>query len=118
MKKAILGILIVGLIFSVSCSKNTNANSYSGGGALPTNYISILDDGFSPASLRVSNGSSITFLNSTNQTHTLVSDDSLTLITTPIAPARSFAYQKYFVGIINYHCVQHPTERGMIEQIP
>ena len=118
MKKLILFSLVAGLILSVSCSKNENANSYAAGGALPTNYVSILDDGFSPASLRVSNGSSITFLNSTNITHTLVSNDSVMMITTPINPAKSYVYKKYFVGTMPYHCIEHPSERGIIEQIP
>ena len=42
MNKLILFSLVAGLILSVSCSKNENANSYAAGGALPTNYVSIL----------------------------------------------------------------------------
>ena len=118
MKKGLnyLLVIVLGGLMIASCSKNENANSYAAGGGVPTNYISILDDGFSPAVLRVANGSSITFLNSSSNTHTLVSDDSTTLVTTPILPAKYFSYRKYFVGILNYHCVEHPSERGIIEQ--
>lgn len=101
----------------ISC-KTENANSYGGGGTLPTNYIFILDNGFSPNSLRVANGSSITFVNNSNYTHTIVSADLSTLVTTPISPAHSFIYKKYYVGVISYHCVEHPTEKGSIEYTP
>jgi hypothetical protein len=111
----LLMIVLSGMIIA-SCTKNENPNAYAAGGGVPTNYISILDNGFSPSVLIVANGSSITFLNSTNNTHTLVSDDSTTLVTTPILPAKYFAFRKYFVGILNYHCVQHPSETGIIEQ--
>ena len=101
----------------LSC-KDENANAYGGAGALPTNYIFILDNGFSPSSLRIANGSSVTFVNNSNSTHTIISTDSSTLVTTPIAPAHSFIYKKYFVGVINYHCVEYPTDIGSIEFTP
>jgi plastocyanin len=118
MKKGFQYLLVIvfGGLLITSCSKNENANSYAAGNGLPTNYISILDNGFSPNVLIVPNGSSITFLNSSNSTHTLVSDDSTTLVTTPILPTKYFSYRKYFVGILNYHCVEHPSETGIIEQ--
>jgi plastocyanin len=118
MKKGLNYLIVIVLsgLLITSCSKSENANSYAAGGGVPTNYISILDNGFSPSVLRVANGSSITFLNSTNSTHTLVSDDSTTLVTTPILPTKYFSYRKYFVGILNYHCVEHPSETGIIEQ--
>lgn len=118
MKKGLnyLFVIVFGGMLIASCNKNENANSYAAGNGLPTNYVSILNGGFSPNVLIVPNGSSITFLNSSSSTHTLVSDDSVTLVTTPIAPNKYFSYRKYFVGILNYHCVEHPSETGIIEQ--
>ncbi len=110
-------VLCVFAVSFISC-KNENANAYGGAGTLPTNYIFILDNGFSPNSLRIANGSSVTFVNNSNSTHTIISTDSLTLVTTPIAPAHDFIYKKYFVGVINYHCVEHPTDMGSIEFTP
>jgi len=111
-----LFVIVLSGLLVASCSKNENANSFAAGNGLPTKYISILNEGFYPNELVVPNGSSITFLNSSNSTHTLISDDAVTLVTTPIAPNKYFSYRKYFVGIVNYHCIEHPLERGIIEQ--
>jgi hypothetical protein len=66
--------------------------------------------------LVIPNGSSITFLNSSSSSHTLISDDAVTLVTTTIAPTKYFSYMNYFIGVINYHCIEHPLERGIIEK--
>jgi len=120
MNKSICRVGFILCLFAVSflSCKDENANAYGGAGGLPTNYIFILDNGFSPSSLRIANGSSVTFVNNSNSTHTIISTNSTTLVTTPIAPANSFIYKKYFVGVINYHCVEHPTDIGSIEFTP
>ena len=55
-------LLIVSLFFT-SCNKDGAGQSVPVGGNLPTNYIIISDGAFSPNSITVVNGSSITFVN-------------------------------------------------------
>ena len=110
-------LLCVTVLFYLSCTKpNTGYNSQ--GGLLPTHYIKILTDSFSPMNLTVSIGSSITFVNSSNDNHTIISDDGFAIVTPTIAPATSFYYKKDTIGIINYHCIEHPTIRGTIQFRP
>jgi plastocyanin len=97
----------------VSCGKENVATELNGG-QLPTSYISILDSSFSPTVLNISIGASVTFLNSTNTVHTIVSDDSTSFRTSAIAPFQSFYFKKDTIGTIGYHCVEHPNVRGVI----
>ncbi|MEI8052128.1 MAG: hypothetical protein WCH52_00145 [Bacteroidota bacterium] len=103
--------------FYISCSKES-ANSTGSGGGLPTHYIKILDDSVSPAYLKVAQGSTITFVNLSSISQTMVSDNCTSLNTPLIAPANFFIYKKDTVGIISYHSLQHPLVRGIIEIRP
>ena len=112
--------LLIGTLFS--CSK-TEEDFGAQGGLLPTNYINIQDNSFSPSTLTVANGSSITFLNKTTTSHTIVSADSSTILSPSIASG-SFFYVKpdtlsgSLPVNINYHCMEHPTVTGTIILIP
>ena len=109
-------VLITGIY---SCHKKDNIFEPQGG-LLPTHYVSIKDGSFSPASLTVANGSSITFLNGTTASHTLISDDSTTLHSILIAPDSSYFFKPDTATTIPvliyipYHCIEHPTVRGTI----
>ena len=113
------GLLLTGLY---SCSKDEE-DFGAQGELLPTHYISILDSSFSPSLLTVAAGSSITFLNKTTVNHTMISDDSSTILSPAIAP-NSFFYVKpdtlagAFAVHINYHCKEHPAVKGEIILLP
>ena len=109
------GVLLTGIN---SCSKN-NTDFDAQGGLLPTHYINIFDGSFSPAVLSIAAGSSITFLNKTTVSHTMVSADSSTILSPAIAPS-SFYYVKpdtlsgSLPVVIYYHCKEHPAVTGSI----
>jgi len=104
--------LLISILF-FSCEKQ-GSSSPAQGGNIPTNYIKIIENGFSPSSLTVAIGSSITFVNNSNQTHTIISDDNTTIITPAIEPATSFYYKKDTLGTFNYHSMEQPSMRGSI----
>ena len=113
------GLLVAGIY---SCSKSGDDFDPQGG-LLPTHYIDIKDSSFSPNLLSVANGSSITFLNKSTISHTLVSDDSSTILSPAILP-NSFYFVKpdTMAGslpvYIYYHCKEHPTVTGTIILTP
>lgn len=111
----LIGSLLIGLLFS--CSKSTD-NSNIKGGTIPTHYIKILNDSFSPQQLTVAVGSSITFVNNTDVVHTIVSDDSATILSPGILPATSYFFKKDTVAVIPYHCKEHQNIRGVITLRP
>ena len=101
-----------------SCTKEEEIGYNDLGGTLPTNYIYVTDQSFSPSFVRVAIGSSFTFVNLTGQTHTIVSDDLTTIPPHSIAPSTKFYFKKDTVATINYHCVEHPTITGTLELRP
>jgi plastocyanin len=112
-------LLVLTLLGFYSCDKE-NDGFNTPGGLLPTKYITIEDSTFSPSTITVANGNSFTFLNSTGVAHTLMSDDSTTLASITIAPDSSYFFKPDTATTvpvdiyIPYHCVQHPSARGVI----
>lgn len=109
----VFALLLTSLIWLSSCDKQIGYNGV--GGTLPSNYIYITDSTITPNSLRLSIGSSVTFVNTSSQAHQLVSNDNVTIHTPTINPSTSYYYKKDTVGVFNYHCELHPTETGSIE---
>jgi plastocyanin len=112
LSRIILPVLALTALLTSSCNKQTNFNAQGGG--LPTYYVRILEDSFSPNQLTVSIGASITFVNLSSQTHTLVSDNGQSLASPAILPSSSYYYKKDTVGVITYHSVENPNMRGTI----
>ena len=91
------------------------AANYGGvGGALPTHYISIADNVVSPASIVVSIGSSITFLNQSGTNQTIVSDNCTSLASSTMPPSGHFLFKKDTLGTITYHSIENPSLTGSI----
>ena len=107
----IFTFLVLGF-FALSCSKNIDYNPQ--GGNLPTNYIVLKENGFSPQFLTVVSGSSITFVNQTTVPHTLRTSDSITIPPVSIAANSSFFFKKDTSGTFSYYCEIHPAETGII----
>src|SRR5690349_20900587 len=109
MKKGVAAIFTV-IIFSVTACNKTGI-AEPAGGELPTNYIIVKDSIFTPATLTVVSGSSITFVNNTANAHTIMTDDTVTIKRTAIAPGTSFFFKKDTSGTFPYHCTVHPSAR-------
>ncbi|MEP7164997.1 MAG: hypothetical protein ABI741_09885 [Ferruginibacter sp.] len=112
-------LLLAGLY---SCSKDEE-DFGAQGGLLPTHYIDIRDSSFSPSLITVAAGSSFTFLNKTTINHTIVSDDSSTILSPAIAPSSSFYVKPDTLAgslavRIYYHCKEHPAAQGTIILLP
>lgn len=105
------------LVILAGCEKNDRGD-VNAGGLLPTNYVSINGSGFSPATLTLVGGNSVTFLNSTSQNHQVVSDDSVTIRSGIIAPQKSYYWKKDLQGTYPYHCTIHPAETGTLTLTP
>ena len=74
-------ILVTAGIFVISCGKSSSGyNSNPGGGTPPPppagNSVSIKDMAFSPATLNVTAGTTVTWTNNDAMTHTVTADDA------------------------------------------
>jgi len=120
MRRNILYYLLLGVILTWSiygCNKDDESYNPQGG-YLPTNYITIQDSSFSPLTITLVAGNSITFLNSTNSNHQIISDDSVTINTNVLGPQGHYYWKKDTVGTFPIHCVNHPRARGLITLTP
>jgi plastocyanin len=67
------------------------------------NTISIKDSAFTPASMQISVGTTVTWVNNDTVQHTVTSDTSL-FDSGPIAPGAKFTYTFAQAGTFAYHC--------------
>lgn len=113
--KLFAALIIVCAFIVTACTKH---DAYpAAGGNLPTNYITILPNGkLSPVSLTVASGSSITFVNTHNKPHRILSMDlDSSIYTAVIPPDSSFFYKNdTLIGVYAYKCVLDSTILGVI----
>lgn len=111
----LLGLVTIGVY---SCDKNRGDNV--GGGELPTHYIEFRDSAFDPHTTAQANGSNFTFLNNTENTITVVGDDTTLLKSVTLGPHLSYFFKPDTIPptpipvYIPFHCVEHPSARGLI----
>lgn len=106
--------LFISAIAITSCGKSSGYNS--GNTTAPpavANSVSIVNMAFSPASLTVPLGTTVTWTNNDGMTHTVTSDvtgfDSGNI-------SMGGTYSKVFsvAGTYSYHCTIHPAMKGTI----
>jgi plastocyanin len=106
-------LLFVSAVF-VYCSKSNGYNSGSGGmNNAQTTSVSIKDMVFSPASLSVSAGTTVTWYNYDAVDHTVTADDaSFDSGNIPMGGK----YSKTFTsaGTFSYHCTLHPEMKATV----
>ena len=104
-------VLLSAAILLYSCSKgyNSSPNTYSppspGGGA--TSTVTIQNMAFTPDTLTVKAGTTVTWYNMDEVPHTVV-DLNGRFSSPSIAPGYSYAYPFTVVGTYTYHCTIHP----------
>ncbi len=104
--QGILFLLFVSAIF-VYCSKSNGYSSGSTNTPPPTNTVSIKNMAFSPASLSVSAGSTVTWYNNDAVAHTVTADDgSFDSGNIPMGGKYSKVFSS--AGTFAYHCTIHP----------
>ena len=101
-----------------SCNKDGEGQSEPVGGALPTNYIIVNDSIFSPSSVTVVNGSSITFVNRSGTAKGIYSSDSVVINKQNILSNASYFFKKDTVGTIIFRMAGKPSASGSITYTP
>ena len=111
----LLVCLATGII--ASCSKSNGVYDTKNG-VVPADDIQIRDDQFFPGIDSVALGASIRFVNITGVSHTLISDDSVSVNTPTILPASTYTFKINTTGTFRYHCIEHPAISGVIVMRP
>lgn len=73
----------------------------------PPNTVSIANMAFTPATITVSAGTKITWMNNDNITHTVTADDN-SFDSGNIGGGSSFSRTFSVAGTYSYHCTIHP----------
>lgn len=115
MKYIFINLLIFLAAFILGACKKTNTENFYAGGQVPSKYVYLFDDKFSPANVTYYRGAYVTFSNLSTRTHKLISTDS-TINSGLIAPGKSHTLQFLNIGTYDYHCTEH-NEQGTIEII-
>ncbi|MFI5186792.1 MAG: cupredoxin family copper-binding protein [Chitinophagales bacterium] len=105
-----LGLSLLFLTILVSCSKSSATNNNSP--AAP-NSVSIVNMAFAPASINVTPGTTITWSNKDNMTHTVTANDD-SFDSGGIGTGGSFTKTFSAAGTYLYHCSIHPSMTGTI----
>lgn len=109
-RKLLIITALVGVIFLImSCYKskssyNNNASTYK---------VSISSAGYSPASLTIATGSTITWTNNDNMVHTVVTADG-SINSGDIAAGSSYSKTFSAAGTFNYYDVNNKSMTGVV----
>jgi plastocyanin len=105
---SLVSILAISMIF-LACSKSSTP-------AMNTNNpttVSIKNMAFSPSSLTVATGTTVTWVNNDGITHTVTADNG-SFNSGNITPGNSFTHTFSAVGAVSYHCSIHPMMTGSV----
>jgi len=105
-------VLLISAFAIISCGKNSGYTSPMNN-VPATNMVSIVNMSFSPASLSVTAGTTITWTNNDNTTHTVTADDN-SFDSGNIAPGTKYSRLFSAAGTYTYHCTIHPMMKGTI----
>lgn len=107
-------LLLISAIVIVSCGKSNSYGSSSSNNPVPVaNSVSIVNMAFSPVTLTVTAGSTITWTNNDNMTHTVTADDN-SFDSGNIAMGSKYSKTFSTAGTYTYHCTIHPNMKGTI----
>jgi len=104
----LLSVLIAAFVL-VSCYKSKSSYNSSSS----TAKISITSSGYSPASLTVTNGSTVTWTNNDNITHTVTTDEG-SINSGDIAPGSSYSKTFATAGTYTYHDAHNANMTGVL----
>jgi plastocyanin len=119
MKKWILSLGLLGLVVASACggaqppATTLAPTPTTSTPALAGTPITISDYTFLPTKLTVAVGATVTWTNTDNYSHTVVSDSGL-FSSGSISTGNSFSYTFKSAGTFAYHCSVHPYMTGMV----
>ena len=113
--KLLFGLVVLTTTLAIfSCSKGGSSYSSSNNNPPPGssgNAVSIVNMSFSPSTITVSAGTTITWTNNDAMTHTVTADDN-SFNSGNIAPGSKFSKVFATAGSFTYHCSIHPGMKG------
>jgi plastocyanin len=80
-----------------------------------TTKVSVQDNQFKPADIKVKSGDTVTFTNDGAVAHTVTATDGADFDSGTLAPGKTFSFVAAGHGTITYVCTIHPGMQGTVE---
>jgi plastocyanin len=77
--------------------------------------VSVQDNSFSPAAVKVAKGDTVTFTNDGAIAHTVTATSGAKFDSGSLAPGATFKFTAVKAGTVSYVCTFHPGMQGTIE---
>jgi len=122
MKKIYLILAVIALALFAGCS-STNTTTTTVTYQITTNSLSntgknwninIQNFAFTPNSLTISKGDTVTWQNMDTVSHTIVSDEGTEIKSDALANGGTYSHTFESSGTYNYHCSIHPSMKASI----
>lgn len=111
-QKMVIALAMLFSVFFLACKKE-DPNPNGGGGSGGTNQVSMQGSQFSPASITVSKGSAVTWINNENVVHTVTSNAG-SFDSGDMANGNTFSFTFSNAGTFPYHCKHHSSMTGTV----
>ena len=107
-------LLLMTPVVIISCSKSGSYSSGSNNPPMTTaNTVSIMGMAYSPATLTVTAGTTVTWTNNDTMAHTVTADDN-SFDSGTMNPGAKYSKVFSTAGTISYHCTIHPTMKASV----
>jgi len=115
----VIGVIVVLVNKSnnnqMGTSSSSNSNSSSSSQAQATDKVTISNFSFSPSSITVKKGTSVTWTNHDSVAHTVVeTDGKVGPKSQAVNPGQSYSFTYNTPGTFAYHCSIHPDMTGTV----
>ena len=125
MKKIIIGIVVITILIVVgyfllgnSKSNDTSQlplnNQQNTENSVAANNVGIASFKFSPSSITIKVGESVSWTNQDSASHTIVSDSGSEIQSSSLVQGASYFHTFNAAGTYNYHCGIHPSMKGVV----
>lgn len=110
-------LIIVASLFTVSnssCSKSSNTAAPGGTTGTASNVVTIANMAFSPSTITVKLGTTVSWKNTDGFAHTVTSNDGTNFNSGNLVAGANFSYTTKAVGTFDYHCNIHSGMTGTL----
>ncbi len=112
-----INLVPIGLIFAIllvsGCTQYPNGGNQTASDQTGNN-IEIKNFAFSPSTLTIKVGETVTWANIDSTSHTVTSDSGSELGSDTLSPSQSYSHTFNTVGTFDYHCSIHTSMKGKI----
>jgi plastocyanin len=112
-----LGLVLMALAAGVAACGGSGGDDPAPATAAQTSStsVSVQDNSFSPGTLKVSVGDTVTFTNDGGVAHTVTATSGAEFDSGTLAPGKTFKFTAEKAGTVSYVCTIHPGMQGTLE---